>query len=93
MSEYPFFTHRECEWFPCHEGIDPNDFNCLFCFCPLYLLGPDCGGDFYYAENGTKCCEHCTRMHVRDVGTTIVQKMLFEKDEKEESVEQDPQDE
>ena len=34
MSEnkehYRFFQNRECEYFPCHQGIDPEDFNCLF---------------------------------------------------------------
>ena len=24
--EYPFFTHRECMYFPCHEGVDPDEF-------------------------------------------------------------------
>jgi Zn-finger protein len=22
---------------PCHAGADPDTFNCLFCFCPLYF--------------------------------------------------------
>ena len=52
--EYPFFTHRECQYFPCHEGVDPDEFNCLFCYCPLYALGPECGGDFTYSEKATK---------------------------------------
>ena len=36
---FAFFTNRECEFFPCHAGIDPDEFNCLFCYCPLYALG------------------------------------------------------
>ncbi|WP_337936887.1 cysteine-rich small domain-containing protein, partial [Acidaminococcus fermentans] len=44
-SRYKFFAHRQCEFFPCHQGADPERFNCLFCFCPLYLV-PDCGGEF-----------------------------------------------
>lgn len=39
MSEnYKYFAHRECEYFPCHAGADADDFNCLFCYCPLYAL-------------------------------------------------------
>ena len=38
-TNYKFFSHRECEYFPCHKGADPERFNCLFCYCPLYLLG------------------------------------------------------
>ena len=41
---YSYFSHRECEYFPCHPGADPDNFNCLFCYCPLYVLGADCGG-------------------------------------------------
>ena len=37
------FGHKKCEYFPCHKGADPEDFNCLFCYCPLYALGDKCG--------------------------------------------------
>lgn len=70
--QYPFFTHRECKYFPCHEGVDPDEFNCLFCYCPLYALGPECGGDFSYSEKGYKDCTGCTKLHVGDNGTKIV---------------------
>ena len=36
---YSFFQHTQCEFFPCHKTAKPEDFNCLFCFCPLYALG------------------------------------------------------
>ena len=43
MSEYyKFFQNKKCEYFPCHKGIPEEDFNCLFCYCPLYTLGK-CG--------------------------------------------------
>ena len=35
-KEYAYFSHKKCEYFPCHKGADPEDFNCLFCYCPLY---------------------------------------------------------
>ena len=61
-----FFVNRECEFFPCHPGADPENFNCLFCYCPLYMLGSDCGGDFYYNEKGYKVCKGCLRPHLRE---------------------------
>ena len=42
---YSFVQHKECEFFPCHETAHPEDFNCLFCYCPLYTLGSKCGGN------------------------------------------------
>lgn len=67
-----FFTNRACEYFPCHEGIDERDFNCLFCYCPLYALGPDCGGDFTYTKSGRKNCKNCALPHVRENGAKLV---------------------
>lgn len=67
-----FFSNRACAYFPCHGGIDPDEFNCLFCYCPLYALGPDCGGDFRYNEKGYKVCTDCTRLHEGDGGVDFV---------------------
>ena len=41
----------------------PDDFNCLFCYCPLYTLGDQCGGNFKYRENGIKDCTDCVLPH------------------------------
>ena len=65
MDHYKFVQNRSCEYFPCHDGVDPDDFNCLFCYCPLYMLGPDCGGDFFYNERGVKDCSRCHKPHGR----------------------------
>ena len=66
MSEnYKFFQHRECEYFPCHKGIPEEDFNCLFCYCPLYTLGKNCGGNCEILESGVKSCMNCNVPHVR----------------------------
>ena len=62
---YSFFQHRECEFFPCHETDRPEDFNCLFCYCPLYMLGEDCGGNYRYLDNGIKDCSLCLAPHGR----------------------------
>ncbi|MBQ9167191.1 MAG: cysteine-rich small domain-containing protein [Oscillospiraceae bacterium] len=66
MSHYDFFQNRECEYFPCHPGGDPESFSCLFCFCPLYALGNHCGGHFEYTEEGIKDCTNCLRPHRRE---------------------------
>ena len=76
--EYPFFTHKECEFFPCHEGIEPEEFNCLFCYCPLYALGPRCGGDFTYNDRGNKVCTDCAKPHRGDAGTQLVKEHFKE---------------
>jgi Zn-finger protein len=63
---YKFFQHRNCEFFPCHQTNDPDNFNCLFCYCPLYALGTSCGGNYKITENGFKDCSGCMFPHVRD---------------------------
>ncbi len=70
--EYPFVTHRDCPYFPCHEGVPADEFNCLFCYCPLYTLGPDCGGNFTYNAHGYKDCTACAMPHRGDAGTKLV---------------------
>ena len=61
---YKFFQNKACEYFPCHQGADPERFNCLFCFCPLYALGEKCGGNYRYTEDGIKDCSGCRIPHV-----------------------------
>lgn len=65
-EHYKFMQNRECEYFPCHKGVKEEDFNCLFCFCPLYALGRKCGGACTYLENGSKSCEACVFPHRRE---------------------------
>ena len=62
---YSIFCNKACEYFPCHETKDPDNFNCLFCYCPLYALGDKCGGNFRFTEHGIKDCSNCTLPHQR----------------------------
>ena len=64
-ENYKFNQHRECEFFPCHETEDVDNFNCLFCYCPLYALGSKCGGNFKYIEGDVKDCSACMVPHRR----------------------------
>lgn len=61
--QFRFFSHTKCEYFPCHAGADPERFNCLFCYCPLYALGNRCGGQFTYTPEGFKDCSSCLLPH------------------------------
>ena len=71
---YSFTQHRACEFFPCHKTNHPEDFNCLFCYCPLYTLGSKCGGNFKYLENGVKDCSGCLLPHGRGSYSYIISK-------------------
>ena len=73
MPDQPFFTHRTCAYFPCHEGIEPDRFNCLFCFCPLYALGSRCGGRFTYTADGVKDCSPSSLPHEGTRGNALVE--------------------
>ena len=66
MPAYSFFQHRQCEYFPCHKGIPEDEFNCLFCYCPLYALGKACEGDCTYNSVGNKDCSECLIPHRRE---------------------------
>lgn len=65
-ENYKFFNHKDCEFFPCHKTNRPEEFNCLFCYCPLYALGENCGGNFKYTDKGIKDCSSCILPHKKD---------------------------
>ena len=71
---YAFFQNRDCENFPCHAGVPAADFNCLFCYCPLYLLGDKCGGNFVMHPDGRKDCGGCLYPHRRESYGEIVRR-------------------
>ena len=73
-QKYSFFQHTECEFFPCHKGANPENFNCLFCYCPLYALGSKCGGNFSYPPEGYKDCSNCLVPHKRENYEKIIGK-------------------
>ncbi len=74
-KHYAFFQNTACEYFPCHKGIPEEDFNCLFCYCPLYALGEACGGGFVYRENGVKSCISCGFPHHRENYRKVLQRL------------------
>ena len=70
-----FFENRDCEYYPCH---DMEQINCMFCFCPLYLM-KDCGGAYLMIKdkNGgmIKDCSQCTLVHGKDGYKHVIRKI------------------
>ena len=74
MAHFNFFCNKECEFFPCHKTDDPEHFNCMFCYCPLYSM-KECGGQYIMNANGMKDCSACLLPH-KDYNYVI--KKLFD---------------
>ncbi|MBR5508238.1 MAG: cysteine-rich small domain-containing protein [Clostridia bacterium] len=75
-----FFKNTNCEYFPCHKTKDTENFNCLFCYCPLYSTGDRCGGNFTYTENGIKDCSECTIVHSPNGYNYVLEKLNLTKE-------------
>ena len=75
MRHYDFVQNRQCEYYPCHRCEDADSFNCLFCYCPLYALGENCGGNYVYTQEGIKDCSGCLIPHRRECYDRIMEKM------------------
>lgn len=62
-NSYRFFENKEFDYFPCHEGLD--NFNCLFCYCPMYHVKNCPGNPVYKEKEGKrlKICTNCTFPH------------------------------
>lgn len=63
-NSYRFFENKDCKYFPCHQGLE--DFNCLFCYCPMYCKQNCLGHPEYKEIRGKviKVCTNCTFPHV-----------------------------
>lgn len=60
---FRFFENKDCQYYPCHEGI--SELNCLFCYCPLYERANCPGSTEYLMRDGKriKSCMNCTFPH------------------------------
>lgn len=58
-----FFENKQCEYYPCHKGL--NQLNCLFCFCPMYQKDNCPGNPSYMEHEGKRIkeCSECTFPH------------------------------
>lgn len=75
-NNYRFFQNKECEYFPCHNVENTENFNCLFCYCALYFL-EDCGGN-YNKDKGIKDCTNCLIPHSDKGYDYIINKIVQE---------------
>lgn len=66
MKVYEFTQNKDCPFFPCHDVEDEENFNCKYCYCPLYFL-EDCGSNYKILDNGVKDCSDCTFPHYADM--------------------------
>jgi len=73
LKKFKYFENKECEFYPCHIKIQ----NCLFCYCPLYWIPIECGGNYIILNNGIKDCSACTKPHDSN-GWEFVQGKLIE---------------
>jgi len=71
-----FFENKECEYFPCHNSVE--DFNCLFCYCPLNHMEHCPGNPKYIEINGKtiKDCSDCTFPHQPE-NYDVIMKLLM----------------
>lgn len=76
-NSHRFFCNTACEYFPCHQGVPEDEYNCLFCFCPLYFL-KDCGGSPSLTRQGVKDCSACTLPHAPDGYDRIMERLRVE---------------
>ena len=75
-NSHKFFSNHDCKYFPCHRLPDRDSFNCMFCYCPLYLFGDKCCGNFQYTgAKRIKNCADCHFPHVPENYDIIVSKL------------------
>ena len=64
-NSYKYLKNIDCKYFPCHKGMLGEEFNCLFCYCPMNRF-EDCPGNPVFRESKgrrIKDCSHCTFPH------------------------------
>ena len=76
-NSFCYYQNTSCGYFPCHKVENDEDFNCMFCYCPLYALGDKCGGNFRYIEMGIKDCSQCLIPHSEN-GYQYINSKFFE---------------
>ena len=65
IQHHKYFQNKKCPYWMCHTGIKEENFNCLFCYCPL--IAYECPGPYevFYDKNGLKRkdCSACKVVH------------------------------
>ena len=73
-NSYKYFSNKSCQYYPCHNIKNSDEFNCLFCYCPLYRI-EDCGGNYTILKNGIKDCSNCMIPHSANGYNYIISKL------------------
>ena len=75
-NSYKFFSNSDCKYFPCHNTLESDNFNCIFCYCPLYFMGEKCGGNFIYSGvKQIKNCKDCNLPHNPEYFEIVMSKL------------------
>lgn len=77
-NSYKFFQNKECEYFPCHKVECVDNFNCLFCYCPLYLQKNCIGTPSYFLDpkgQKIKDCSQCTVVHQPEMYEKVLERL------------------
>lgn len=72
-EDFNWTQNTGCRYFPCHSTVPVEEFNCLFCYCPLFFI--ECDGRYTLMDNGFKDCSKCTRNHDKDSWKFIVSRL------------------
>ena len=80
-NNFKFFENKNCEYYPCHKGIDA--INCMFCYCPFYSWS-ECPGKnkFISKPDGRKIkdCTECIYPHVPENRDKIIEYLKMGED-------------
>ena len=82
-NSYRFFENKECEYYPCHTGLE--EMNCLFCYCPMYGMEDCPGNPEYIQKNGRtiKVCTNCSFPHRPENYEVVIEKLKNRKIDKQ----------
>ena len=74
-NDAQYFSNKSCAYYPCHKVDNAEDFNCLFCYCPLNFV-EHCPGspEFIRTKDGRviKNCMGCDFPHRPENYDTII---------------------
>lgn len=81
---YKFFQNKNCEYFPCHKIKNKDEFNCIFCYCPLYFLN-NCKQNYKIINNNIKDCSNCIFPHKKENYDKIINLIIKHNEEQASS--------
>lgn len=78
INSYRFFQNKECQYFLCHKAENEEEFNCLFCYCPLYREKKCIGNPVWFLNakgQKMKDCSQCEVIHRPEVYDKVMQQL------------------